>query len=387
MEAIEIIKEKIINEDIEFFNSVARKNQGWRVKDWIYRKLTFEFGTIRVKIRKYVRKIDNKYENYNVCLSLFKDIKNKNIGFELRKKVISLYLNGLSYRKIAKNYGISHTEIFKIVKNHFPHSLKEAKIINFKEIITKNENIYIAVDDTYLKVRQGQNEINKIKARIINFFALDKNKKPYCKNHLIYFSSPNRNMNLNDLVEKINSVIRNNYSEEANIIITGDGAKWIRTLSKKLSARYILCKFHLHSKFQVIFNHSNHLKKELEKLEKITKFNLFNILYTYLKNHKYIEIFNLVSKHWDSIKKCLNEKRAKLLHDFAYYVHLNITGLSEIEECDKNYYGNIAESYVSHIIKSKTKKFYSICNIKTIIQRIINPYDYIKNNIEIHIID
>jgi hypothetical protein len=28
MEAIEIIKEKIINEDIEFFNSVARKNQG-----------------------------------------------------------------------------------------------------------------------------------------------------------------------------------------------------------------------------------------------------------------------------------------------------------------------------------------------------------------------
>lgn len=103
MEAIEIIKEKIINEDIEFFNSVARKNQGWRVKDWIYRKLTFEFGTIRVKIRKYVRKIDNKYENYNVCLSLFKDIKNKNIGFELRKKVISLYLNGLSYRKIAKN--------------------------------------------------------------------------------------------------------------------------------------------------------------------------------------------------------------------------------------------------------------------------------------------
>jgi hypothetical protein len=32
-------------------------------------------------------------------------------------------------------------------------------------------------------------------------------------------------MNLNDLVEKINSVIRNNYSEEANIIITGDGAK------------------------------------------------------------------------------------------------------------------------------------------------------------------
>jgi len=49
------------------------------------------------------------------------------------------------------------------------------------------------MDDTYFKAKKERNHINKIKARMINFFLLGENKKPICKNHLIILSSPKNN--------------------------------------------------------------------------------------------------------------------------------------------------------------------------------------------------
>ena len=243
------------------------------------------------------------------------------------------------------------------------------------------------MDDTYFKAKKERNHITKIKARMINFFLLDGNKKPICKNHLIILSSPKNNWTIDALVRKILFIIRFFYSNKLKIVISGDGAKWIRSLANRLKAKYILCKYHLKSKFNVIFNNSNQLKYELNQLYQKINVNLKDLIIDNLRNNNYQFILNFIVNNWNDIYNAFDEKRAKLLYEFTNYIKSNLKGLEEITKDDLIYYGNTAESYVSHLIKSRINQDYSIFSLKTIIQKIVNPFDYSQNNIQIELIN
>ena len=83
----------------------------------------------------------------------------------------------------------------------------------------------------------------------------------------------------------------------------------------------------------------------------------------------------------------MDEKRAKLLYEFTNYIKSNLKGLEEITKDNLIYYGNTAESYVSHLIKSRINQDYSIFSLKTIIQKIVNPFNYSQNNIQIELLN
>ncbi|AZZ65660.1 hypothetical protein DMC14_002600 [Metamycoplasma phocicerebrale] len=383
MEILEIIKNKIISEDNNFYLSTKRKQEKWKVKDRITRKLCFESGKIIVQIRRYYKENDSKKEYFNVINSLFKDNKNKNIDLELKNKLIKLCLGGLSYRIIAKNYNIAHSSVYNIIQKNYNNTLNQMKFKNFQNLSKDKKFIYISVDDTYFNVKKIKNHIIKLKCRMINLFLLNKNKKPIAKNHLLIFSKPNDNIKTEELATKILNIINCFYSKELKIVVTGDGAKWIRSLAKKLKAKYVLCKFHLFSKLKVIFNNSYEVKIQLKQLASIIKVDLQQYIYECIKNHKYEEIYKFISKNWNEIYQCLNHNRALLLHNFGNYIKLNIFGLEDQE--NGWYYGNIAEAYVSHLIKSQIKKHYSIWNIRTIIQKILNPHSHIQKNIKVEL--
>ena len=201
---------------------------------------------------------------------------------------------------------------------------------------------------------------------------LNKMKKPIYKNHLIFLGKPKLNKTLSELAAHVINIIKKYYGKlDFQIIITGDGAKWIKILSKLLKARYILCKFHLFSRFRTIFTDSYKLRQELTNLKMQIGFNLKNELYGLLWDFKYKEIYDLLISHWTSICESFNEKRLRLLVDFANYLYSNMQGLYDLKLNDDEYYGNIAESYVSHLVKSKINKHYSIWSIAVAAMKIL----------------
>ena len=100
-------------------------------------------------------------------------------------------------------------------------------------------------------------------------------------------------------------------------------------------------------------------------------FNLKHELYDLLWNCKYKETYDLLIVYWNSICECFNEKRLQLLIDFANYLRSNMQGLYDLMLNDDEYYGNIAESYVSHLVKSKINKHYSIWSISVAAMKIL----------------
>ena len=114
----------------------------------------------------------------------------------------------------------------------------------------------------------------------------------------------------------------------------------------------------------------------LDKNFEITNETLFikpnNIeLYDLLWDCKYKEIYDLLIIYWSSICECFNEKRLRLLIDFANYLRSNMQGLYDLMLNDDEYYGNIAESYVSHLVKSKINKHYSIWSVNVAAMKIL----------------
>lgn len=385
MNTNEIILNYIHKTDDDFFVSLKRKNEGWIVKEWITRKVYFKSNFLTVRIRKYCKFVNNKWQYYNVLSDTLH--KYKHIDTEIQKEITKIYLNGLTYRKIANIYSLHHTTIFNIVRKNY---YQDIKLNNLKKYNLESESkntIYISMDDTYFKTKKERNHITKIKARMINFFLLDENKKPICKNHLIILSSPKNNWTIDALVRKILFIIRFFYSNKLKIVISGDGAKWIRSLANRLKAKYILCKYHLKSKFNVIFNNSNQLKYELNQLYQKINVNLKDLIIDNLRNNNYRFILNFIINNWNDIYNAFDEKRAKLLYEFTNYIKSNLKGLEEITKDDLIYYGNTAESYVSHLIKSRINQDYSIFSLKTIIQKIVNPFNYSQNNIQIELIN
>ncbi|MBN4089695.1 Mbov_0401 family ICE element transposase-like protein [Mycoplasma enhydrae] len=381
MNLVNHLKEELIKEDEMFFWGPKRKKEGWKVKDWIIRRLKHLEGEINVKIRRYYRKIENRIEYYNVFNTKFRDEKRKSITLSLKESAYKFFLKGLSYRAIADCFSISHSTIFNYVKANQQNTLKNMQFMNYSQIAKTKKTIYISVDDTYFKIKENKCHTSKQKARMINFFLLDENKKPIAKNHLIMMSKPLINTSISSLAKKILAIIKNFYSSNLRIIITGDGAKWIRTLAKLLDAKQILCKFHLAQKLRVIFNNSKELRMSLNNLKNVLHINLRTYIYDCIKNHNYLKIYAFVAKNWNEIYHFLDHNRCKLLYDFAKYIKLNLAGLEEIKNDDYLYYGNIAESYVSHLVKSKIKRHFAIYSLNTVIQKIIGPTKNQKNNI------
>lgn len=373
---INTLKFSIENADEDYYKSSLRKQENWKLHSHFQRKLILENGVLILNLRRYWKFDENHqriYKNIDYQSFLTKN-RNVNVDISLQQRILATYLkDSVSSRQLALNYKVSASTVINIVHKNFDLLKTKNKLVDYRnQIQSENKIIYIAVDDAYFNTKIDKCKIQKCKSRMLNFFMLNKAKKPICKNHLIFLGKPKLNKTLQELAINVKNIIEKYYGmRNYQIIITGDGAKWIKILSKLLKAKYILCKFHLFSRFRTIFTDSFKLKQELLNLEMQIGFNLKQELYDLLWNCRYKEIYDLLISYWSTICRCFNDKRLRLLIDFANYLHSNMRGLYDLMLTDDEYYGNIAESYVSHLVKSKINKHYSIWSVSVAAMKIL----------------
>ncbi|WP_029513858.1 Mbov_0401 family ICE element transposase-like protein [Mycoplasmopsis primatum] len=362
----------------QFFESVERMQEGWRVRDTVNRTLTTHNGTFTVKVRRYYRVKDGKVEYFNILNKLYADAEFNNITGEVKQKIVDTYLSGISYRQIAKMFNVSYSTVLVAVRKHFEKTIEASRLVDYSAEASKHKYLYVAMDDTYFKCRENKNDIIKTKARMVNFFLLDENKKPICKNHLIYISRTNKQVNVMD---DIKWIIKKYYGSNISIIFTGDGAKWIVKTAKDLDAKFILCRYHIKSKLNNTLNNSNKLNLALKKINILLNLNLRKTIWKLINEGEYTKFLDLVENNWDIISKHIDMAKRAQLKDFILYIEHNLINLQKNTMDQEYYYNNIAETYVSHLVKKRIKKPFTICSVKTNIQKIVNTAFYKKSNI------
>ncbi|AWX69424.1 Mbov_0401 family ICE element transposase-like protein [[Mycoplasma] anseris] len=361
--------------DEEYRNSDKRKNNGWKIHSYVIRKIKIRQGVLNVKLTKYKKFINGRYKTY-----IFNDFYllhnnfNKQIDANYINQITSEYLNGASYRQLENKYKVSRTTILNYIKNNI--NKVSAPYSNLKKYnnLKNGDVLYISVDDTYLKYKQGRNTVRKTKCRVANFWMRNKKGQMINTNHLILFYHSKYLIKTSIYASEINNVIYHFYKQNLKIIILGDGAKWIKKLANLLGAKNILCRFHLYAKLRVIFNNSTETKKDLISLYNDTGIHLRQTIYQYLHDYKIKEIVKLISQNYNLIFHYLGENKAKLLHNFSIYLNRNRLGILEIKDDNEIYNGNNAEPFISHLIKRKTKHSWSIYSINNVVNLILNDY-------------
>ncbi|KDE43055.1 hypothetical protein NPL1_01910 [Metamycoplasma hyosynoviae] len=374
--------DSIYMRDNEFFNSEKRRQENWKVKDFITRKIVLPTDVVYIQTRRYYRIANGNIEYYNVLQSLF-NLKFKNIIDDTKTVIKQDVLSGVSYRMIAKKYGISKSMAQSIFAENFENIKYRDNFCSYKSC-TEGKNIYIAADDTFFKIKGIKNIHKKIKARMFNFFTLNDNKKPENKNHLVFLIEDNKMCKKDKFVLEISNILKNFYGNYDNIIFTGDGADWIKQLAKTFNASYILCKYHLHSRYNAIFNNSKGTKKAINQIKQTIGIDLKQLISKSLREEDYLFIIDFTTNNWNAISPFFGENKQKLLWEFIYYIKNNLKGL-EISKNDPMYYGNVCESYVSHLVKAQVKRPFSVWNINQVVQKIVNPLKN-NNNVSVEII-
>ncbi len=256
--------EKIKAEDEKFLEKVKQTHdQGFHSR--IKRKLKTEYGKIEIEVNRYWKKVSIGDENGEVIsrkrkvfyCDTFNNLvkKGKTITNSLIKKIINFcyevkYGSGIS-RMLGKVVSVSSVNL--ILKKIDTTSYLE----NFKELSAGQNYINLAVDDSFHRIVENKKNY-KVKNRMLVLYLGKKDGKVYGKTNILEVRKVNSaGFNIEQLAQIVKDVLSEVYKKNLKIIVYGDGAKWIKNLSKKLDAIYILDKFHLIKKLSDLVSLKN----------------------------------------------------------------------------------------------------------------------------------
>ncbi|QBY87732.1 Mbov_0401 family ICE element transposase-like protein [Mesomycoplasma hyopneumoniae] len=378
--------EKIKAEDAKFLEKV-KQTQGQGFHSKIKRKLKTEYGKIEVEVNRYWKKVSIGDENGEVIgrkrkvfyCDAFSDLvkKGKTITNSLIKKIINLCYE--------VKYGSAISRIFnKVVSvGSVNFILKKADttsyLENFHSLSVNQNYINLAIDDSFHRIVENR-KIYKVKNRMLVLYLGKQNGKVYGKTNILEVRKINSTgFSIDQLAKIVKDILRDVYSKNLKIIVYGDGAKWIKTLSKKLGGIYILDKFHLIKKLSdlVSLKNNNSLNRFLfsqkfpklyQKLLKYFEENQSNKVVLELRQIiKYLEI-TLEKNLWlfSKITQKIEE-----VGEFLRYVISNMEAINQLF-LFKNA-SSYTESFVASLVKFNTKIKYSTFS-----------FDRYFNNLSLH---
>ncbi|AGM22091.1 hypothetical protein MHP168L_311 [Mesomycoplasma hyopneumoniae 168-L] len=378
--------EKIKAEDAKFLEKV-KQTQGQGFHSKIKRKLKTEYGKIEVEVNRYWKKVSIGDENGEVIgrkrkvfyCDAFSDLvkKGKTITNSLIKKIINLCYE--------VKYGSAISRIFnKVVSvGSVNFILKKADttsyLENFHSLSVNQNYINLAIDDSFHRIVENR-KIYKVKNRMLVLYLGKQNGKVYGKTNILEVRKINSTgFSIDQLAKIVKDILRDVYSKNLKIIVYGDGAKWIKTLSKKLGGIYILDKFHLIKKLSelVSLKNNNSLNRFLfsqkfpklyQKLLKYFEENQSNKVVLELRQIiKYLEI-TLEKNLWlfSKITQKIEE-----VGEFLRYVFSNMEAINQLF-LFKNA-SSYTESFVASLVKFNTKIKYSTFS-----------FDRYFNNLSLH---
>ncbi|WP_434342074.1 Mbov_0401 family ICE element transposase-like protein [Mesomycoplasma hyopneumoniae] len=378
--------EKIKAEDAKFLEKV-KQTQGQGFHSKIKRKLKTEYGKIEVEVNRYWKKISIGDENGEVIgrkrkvfyCDAFSDLvkKGKTITNSLIKKIINLCYE--------VKYGSAISRIFnKVVSvGSVNFILKKADttsyLENFHSLSVNQNYINLAIDDSFHRIVENR-KIYKVKNRMLVLYLGKQNGKVYGKTNILEVRKINSaGFSIDQLAKIVKDILRDVYRKNLKIIVYGDGAKWIKTLSKKLGGIYILDKFHLIKKLSdlVSLKNNNSLNRFLfsqkfpklyQKLLKYFEENQSNKVVLELRQIiKYLKI-TLEKNLWlfSKITQKIEE-----VGEFLRYVISNMEAINQLF-LFKNA-SSYTESFVASLVKFNTKIKYSTFS-----------FDRYFNNLSLH---
>ncbi|WP_425380809.1 Mbov_0401 family ICE element transposase-like protein [Spiroplasma endosymbiont of Polydrusus pterygomalis] len=221
------------------------------------RKLKTKKGLLIYKRRiyTYYNKKTQKIEHISL-LDVYLGVKKySKLAPDVIKKILKYFTDGKRYQDICDTFIENLISISTVCRTFQKFKIPKTNISKIK--LEPNQTLYINIDDGHRKFKFNDNHnsknCKKCSMRLLIFCTGKKkngkliNKRVACKIRLS--KTKIGAYKTAQLIQKYGKLYYENF-EQANLIICGDSAKWIRKTAEILNAKFILDKFHA---FHVLF--------------------------------------------------------------------------------------------------------------------------------------
>lgn len=353
LKMLQALKEKFEALDQDIFKTRDKKR--YVSVKVISRSILTDVG--HINFRRHIYKYYNEEKQKWKYIALV----DKELGIEkyakiinsLKEKILSFIADGKRYRDILDAIPEANISTMTISRL-FRKELKDMQYVKNKVNLLNGQNLYINTDDSFVNVVEN-GQIEKYRIRTVSFnTGISKIKTIYkyrnvLENKRITYlvSKQGESISQEEFVNFVWNKALSFYENvnEANLILGGDGAPWIRESAMLLGATYVLDKFHFIRQVNSVF-----LKRNRKKVNFICKncyYRFQNALYDGDLN-KMLNGLNHFKNEFKNTKG-FKEKfdKANILEG---YIKRNYKGIYSNKE--KWNIGVSAESDVSHLVKS-----------------------------------
>lgn len=237
--ALEDLKNEYETKDWEIFHSKWRKSHGYIPHRTRKRTITTIFGNLTYSHHRY-----RHWDNYKYKFVYLSDLalgieKYQRITNHLTVKILNLIAEGKRYQDILDcfpNVKFHCRTISNIISRTKINSLQDVMATTKIPKVKIEKCLYINVDDTFLTLKV-KNQKKKFRIRVVLFdtgydAVKSTNKKKVLKNvrFFAYLVRQNSTIETQDFMNKVYDLANSFYTniDNVNVIISGDGAPWIR---------------------------------------------------------------------------------------------------------------------------------------------------------------
>ncbi|WP_322959031.1 hypothetical protein RRG53_03360 [Mycoplasmopsis cynos] len=340
------------NNEEEIFRTKIRlennKFKTWKVKKIRRRKIIINGNDFEYKLGVYIDKNTRKSFTYYHNNELKRIGKNKyyykDIYNQFSKQIWAR--RKCNEQKLIPKYVLDyHLKI-----GNLSYDFK-----NSKNNFDTNNLVQIHIDDTYIKENLGH---KKVKRCLRNVFLIDKNNQI----HTLIFKENYKNLTF--ICSKIKEFFGHNF-DVRKIKISGDGAKFINTISQNLGVKRYYDLYHFKKYLFNVFGYTRTKNKQnYNFLRYFGIENLYEILNNFLEKLDFLSVIMILKNIINFLKN--TKTYAKKLKEIKSFLRFFIQNEKYIFNTflRENYHGGRAEIYIYHIIKTPIYKRFSLFNWK-----------------------
>ena len=379
-------KINLINQKEEIFRTISREtlHPEWK----IFRRITREYitigGVFTLNLTMYeYRDKSNKLIRFTYYHDdFFKEFNHSKYQLDIVKLSTMLYLENKNPPAFLMHIWPSKQMIQHFIKKYkIDKEIEQLNAFRINEIRQelqqeKHNNLFVEMDDLFIKI-QDKKSNEKLRIREAIFHTKNDNK---LSNVLCLFFTKKcnekitENNDLNYVISNIKKQLNILNSSNKNLILNGDGASWMRQVSKEIKANFSLDLFHIKHKINNTFGFSKFAPKEIKKYYK----NWYSKYYKYRwkdlfdfaiqKGNNFNVFLEIMEQFKIESKKQKLPKNLKLLaNNFFRYIIKNAEGIFN----NNINFSSHTEHFVCHSFKSNVSKRYSIFSLKSVKIKVI----------------
>ena len=351
--------------DLNLFYANHQRPKGWKIHSTKHIWYRGYLGKFKVPINKYFYFDDNGKKKISYIDNQHLEVKN---WYEKQNMIHSVLNTDDSYSQISARYNNAYSvgwfanHIKKIIQD----KLNDLEPKLESKFSCDHNRIYVEIDDSYLKIRTENKKAKKFRCRLVMLHQGKNNEdKIINKTSLIIAEHEyKKDKNQLNLSSKIMQIIDEKYGiKNPEIYLISDGAKWMKQLAKSLNVTtHFLDKFHVNQQIntalrgglksieKAFFDANFHTKENMTiaaKIKQLINLNQVDEALFYLYKLK-----NLA----DAFLK--NSSKSNQILILIKYLFNNKKLIESWN--DPFWIGSRTEAFISHYIKKKNKKKFSI---------------------------